>query len=144
MGLGTDYNVHGGGDVSCVWMKPPPSLRIRSRFVATRMIQDETVLKDIGDRCSHQDCKEFDFLQVKCDKCGQVYCKNHILLDLHDCPGRYQTTGEASPRETQMRSRCALEGCTKLSLESFVADATQTEQRQPALCPDCGNSFCIE
>ena len=108
------------------------------------MIQDETVLKDIGDRCSHQDCKEFDFLQVKCDKCGQVYCKNHILLDLHDCPGRYQTTGEASPRETQMRSRCALEGCTKLSLESFVADATQTEQRQPALCPDCGNSFCIE
>ena len=125
-------------------MRSPPPLHSRSRFVVTKMIQDETVLKDIGDRCSHQDCKGFDFLQVICDKCGRAYCKNHILLDLHDCPGRYQTTGNSPTRETQKRSRCALEGCTKLSLESFVADAAQTEQRQPALCPNCGNSFCIE
>ena len=120
------------------------AFHIRSQFVATKMIQDETVLKDIGDRCSHQDCKEFDFLQVRCDKCGRVYCKDHILLDLHGCPGSYQTSGDGSTREIQKRSRCALEGCTKLSLESFIADAAQTEQRQPALCPDCDNSFCIE
>ncbi|KAF9653168.1 hypothetical protein BDM02DRAFT_3183124 [Thelephora ganbajun] len=108
------------------------------------MTQDETVLKDIGDRCSRQDCKEFDFLQVKCNKCGRVYCKNHILLDLHDCPGRYQTADDDSAHDIQKRSRCALEGCTNLSLESFVADATQTGRRQPAVCPSCGDSFCIE
>ena len=108
------------------------------------MTEDKTVLEDIGDRCSRQDCKEFDFLQVKCDKCARVYCKNHILLDLHDCPSRFQTSGDDPARDIQKRSRCGLEGCTKLSLESFGAGAAQTERRQPAICPDCGNSFCIE
>ena len=122
----------------------PFKLDLGSWPLLPRMTQDETVLKDIGDRCSHQDCKDFDFLQVKCDKCGRVYCKNHILLDLHDCPGRSQATGGGSAHDVQKRSRCALEGCAKLSLESFVVDAAQTEQRQPAICPDCGNSFCIE
>lgn len=112
--------------------------------MSTGMAQDETVLKDIGDRCSRQDCKEFDFLPVKCDKCPRVYCKNHILLDLHDCPGRYQTAGDDAAHGIQKRSHCALEGCTKPSLESFVADSVQTEQRQPAVCLQCGNSFCIE
>ena len=144
MGLRTDYDVHDGEKTSWVRGRSPLPSGVDLGSLATRMIQDETVLKDIGDRCSHQDCKEFDFLQVKCDSCSRIYCKNHILLDLHDCPNRYQTTGDGSAHDTQKRSRCALEGCTKLSLESFVADATQTEQRQPAVCPNCGNSFCIE
>ncbi|KAF9792462.1 hypothetical protein BJ322DRAFT_47716 [Thelephora terrestris] len=108
------------------------------------MTQDKTVLKDIGDHCSHPDCKEFDFLQVKCDKCARVYCKDHILFDLHDCPGSYHTADNDTARDVQRRSRCALERCTKLSLESFTADPTQTELRQPAVCPQCGCSFCIE
>lgn len=108
------------------------------------MTQDGIVLNDIGDRCSRQDCKEFDFLQVTCDKCARVYCKHHILLDLHDCPGRLQPAGDGSAHDIQTRGRCALEGCTKLSLESFIADTAQTEQRQPALCSECGKSFCVE
>src|ERR1700753_2417493 len=107
------------------------------------MTKDETVLEDIGDHCSHQDCKEVDFLQVKCDKCVRAYCKNHILFDLHDCPGRHRTAGEDA-HDVQKRSCCALEGCTKLTLESFIADAAQTEQRRPAVCPQCGSSFCVE
>jgi len=146
VGPWTDYDVHDGEKERKVLDEDTGlPFQTRSRFVTARMTQDETVLKDIGDRCSRHDCKEFDFLQVKCDKCDRVYCKNHILLDLHDCPGRHQTPGDDHPAPNlQKRSGCALEGCTKLSLESFVADAAQTEKRQPAVCPNCGKSFCIE
>ena len=108
------------------------------------MAQDRSVLEDIGDRCSLQDCKEFDFLQVKCDRCARVYCKNHILLDLHDCSGRYRDITHDAAQELQKRSRCALGKCTKPSLETFIAGTAQTEQRKPAICPQCGGSFCIE
>ncbi|XP_072040014.1 AN1-type zinc finger protein 2A-like [Amphiura filiformis] len=40
---------------------------------------------DVGEHCSEKTCKQLDFLPMKCDACGSIFCRDHILYDKHSC-----------------------------------------------------------
>lgn len=44
----------------------------------------------LGQHCSHSACKQLDFLPMKCDACGQTFCKDHIHYGTHGCTESYQ------------------------------------------------------
>ena len=42
-------------------------------------------LPELGEHCSHQDCKQLDFLPIQCVKCKLTFCRNHIADSKHEC-----------------------------------------------------------
>uniref|UniRef100_A0A023FGY2 AN1-type domain-containing protein n=1 Tax=Amblyomma cajennense TaxID=34607 RepID=A0A023FGY2_AMBCJ len=40
---------------------------------------------ELGQHCSESSCKRLDFLPVKCDACGKIYCKDHFQYRHHGC-----------------------------------------------------------
>jgi len=97
---------------------------------------------DIGKHCTLASCNELDYLPIKCDRCANVYCKNHVFPDYHQCqslpPGPLSSSVPAESFQ-----RCVLENCNNLSLEAFISDRSETASRLPALCSKCQRSFCI-
>ncbi|XP_072838697.2 AN1-type zinc finger protein 2A [Pogona vitticeps] len=45
---------------------------------------------DLGQHCSEKTCKRLDFLPLKCDACGEVFCKDHIAYRRHECAFAYK------------------------------------------------------
>lgn len=43
-------------------------------------------LLGIGQHCSHEDCRQIDFLPFQCDCCQRVYCLQHRTYEAHKCP----------------------------------------------------------
>jgi len=35
-------------------------------------------------------CHQLDFLPMKCDACEQVFCKDHVRYELHQCESQYK------------------------------------------------------
>ncbi|KAJ7694089.1 hypothetical protein B0H17DRAFT_913285, partial [Mycena rosella] len=96
---------------------------------------------EIGSQCSHSLCKEIDFLPILC-KCEHYFCRAHISADAHGCSAHINTPSESLPRVGSSLQRCAVDTCSKPSLEAFVA--SDAEGRTPATCPRCQGSFCAE
>jgi hypothetical protein len=96
---------------------------------------------NIGKHCSLSSCNELDFLPITCNRCDNVYCKNHVFPDYHQCPSLSEQTAASTSAEPLQK--CALNDCHKLSLESFVSNRSDTVNRLPALCSECGKSFCV-
>ncbi|NXQ62797.1 ZFN2B protein, partial [Anthoscopus minutus] len=44
----------------------------------------------LGEHCSERTCKQLDFLPLKCNACGEVFCKDHIRYDDHKCSSAYK------------------------------------------------------
>lgn len=44
----------------------------------------------LGKHCHQSDCKQLDFLPMKCDACSEIFCKDHIQYSLHSCPESYK------------------------------------------------------
>ncbi|NWX95612.1 ZFN2B protein, partial [Nothoprocta ornata] len=47
-------------------------------------------LPDLGRHCAELACRRLDFLPLKCDACGEVFCKDHIRYDDHKCNSAYK------------------------------------------------------
>ncbi|XP_048339742.1 AN1-type zinc finger protein 2B isoform X4 [Sphaerodactylus townsendi] len=45
---------------------------------------------DLGAHCSEPSCKRLDFLPLKCDACGQLFCTNHVAYAHHNCTSAYK------------------------------------------------------
>ncbi|KAJ6455848.1 hypothetical protein C8R45DRAFT_1035921 [Mycena sanguinolenta] len=95
---------------------------------------------EIGSQCSYPLCREIDFLPILC-RCQLYFCREHSPAGTHGCtytrPTEPSVSGPSSPLQ-----RCALDKCSKPSLESFVS--SDAEGRTPAKCPSCDASFCAE
>jgi len=104
----------------------------------TFVITDLEML-DIGSQCSHSPCAEIDFLPIYC-RCHRYFCRAHSSADAHSC------TYFVAPTPTDLPpvplQRCAVDTCTKPSLESFVR--SDADGRTPAKCSGCQGSFCAE
>lgn len=42
-------------------------------------------LPHIGKNCALKQCNQLDFLPVKCDSCGEVFCIQHYRYEAHNC-----------------------------------------------------------
>lgn len=45
---------------------------------------------DLGASCHDKSCKQLDFLPMKCDACGEIFCRDHIHYSSHNCPESYK------------------------------------------------------
>ncbi|XP_077176872.1 AN1-type zinc finger protein 2B isoform X1 [Paroedura picta] len=45
---------------------------------------------DLGAHCSEPTCKRLDFLPLKCDACGELFCTNHVAYAHHNCTSAYK------------------------------------------------------
>jgi len=96
-------------------------------------------LIDVGAQCSHASCKEIDFLPILC-RCQSYFCRTHSSADAHDCT--YTKAFESVPLAGATLQRCAVDKCTKPSLEAFIA--SDSDGRTPARCTNCQAAFCAE
>uniref|UniRef100_A0A182N4L7 AN1-type domain-containing protein n=1 Tax=Anopheles dirus TaxID=7168 RepID=A0A182N4L7_9DIPT len=44
----------------------------------------------LGKHCSDQYCNKLDFLPMKCDACGAIFCSDHFSYKDHACPSAYK------------------------------------------------------
>ncbi|KAK3576423.1 hypothetical protein CHS0354_025184 [Potamilus streckersoni] len=47
-------------------------------------------IPNLGEHCGNTDCKQLDFLPMKCDACSNIFCKDHIHYASHSCPESYK------------------------------------------------------
>ncbi|XP_063413184.1 AN1-type zinc finger protein 2A-like isoform X1 [Mytilus trossulus] len=47
-------------------------------------------LPGLGESCQATSCKQLDFLPMKCDACGKIFCRDHIHYNTHECPESYK------------------------------------------------------
>lgn len=47
-------------------------------------------LPNLGEHCSESTCNRLDFLPLKCDACGEIFCTDHITYTGHSCPSAYK------------------------------------------------------
>uniref|UniRef100_A0A182LYQ0 AN1-type domain-containing protein n=1 Tax=Anopheles culicifacies TaxID=139723 RepID=A0A182LYQ0_9DIPT len=45
---------------------------------------------NLGKHCSEQYCNKLDFLPMKCDACGAIFCSDHFSYKDHTCPSAYK------------------------------------------------------
>ncbi|KAH8117156.1 hypothetical protein DFH11DRAFT_1851374 [Phellopilus nigrolimitatus] len=103
----------------------------------------------IGAHCARKDCNELDLLPIRC-RCDQLFCRQHVFPDLHNCsyventPVEPITVDDSADRKKRETALCSLEECSKPSLESRVANSADRTGRVPAVCIQCSRSFCAE
>lgn len=44
----------------------------------------------MGKHCSQKYCNKLDFLPMKCDACGEIFCSEHFSYQTHSCPSAYK------------------------------------------------------
>ncbi|XP_058450068.1 AN1-type zinc finger protein 2A [Malaya genurostris] len=44
----------------------------------------------LGQHCSEKFCNKLDFLPMKCDACGAIFCSDHFSYQTHSCPSAYK------------------------------------------------------
>ncbi|XP_053671860.1 AN1-type zinc finger protein 2A [Anopheles nili] len=45
---------------------------------------------NLGKHCTDQYCNKLDFLPMKCDACGDIFCSDHFSYKDHACPSAYK------------------------------------------------------
>ena len=103
---------------------------------------DSRSLPAVGAHCALPSCNLNDFLPIRC-RCQQLFCREHVAPDVHDCPLQ-RATPTSSDAPALKLQRCAAQGCNKPSLESFIANPTDTTNRSPAVCQACTQAFCAQ
>ncbi|KAF2976691.1 hypothetical protein EK904_009218 [Melospiza melodia maxima] len=122
----------------------------------------------LGEHCSERSCKQLDFLPLKCDACGEVFCKDHIRYDDHKCSSAYKKRGEIPDivvgahidkdcqyNPAQQKQKLG-HGSQKANLANSLSSLTQIftnkctkpgckrKEMMKVLCDQCGSSFCIK
>ncbi|KAJ6496502.1 hypothetical protein C8R47DRAFT_1114331 [Mycena vitilis] len=96
---------------------------------------------EIGCQCSQPLCTDIDFLPIFC-RCQRYFCRVHSVADVHGCTYARPTATVPIAGPSAPLQRCAVDKCTKPSLEAFIASGA--EGRTPANCPQCNAAFCAE
>nr|CAB3267912.1 AN1-type zinc finger protein 2A [Phallusia mammillata] len=120
---------------------------------------------DLGKHCAERSCHQLDFLPLKCDACEQVFCKNHMRYDDHNCHSAYKKdvqvpvcplcgkpvpvprgetpdikVGEHIDRDCQ--SDPAKKKRKAYANRCSVSKCKQHEL-MPVICPNCRQNFCL-
>ncbi|KAG8958991.1 hypothetical protein FRC03_008556 [Tulasnella sp. 419] len=108
-------------------------------------------LDPIGNHCSKESCNDLDFLPIACPYCEALYCRHHYSPDAHECSKHSEDGGSINKGKDKVewipRAKCAMEGCSKPTLESAaVIGGGSTDESGATIsasCPKCSLSFCV-
>lgn len=51
-------------------------------------------LPNLGRHCSKSECNKLDFLPIKCDACGHLFCEEHYKYIAHNCNDAYKKNNQ--------------------------------------------------
>ncbi len=93
-------------------------------------------LPHLGKRCCFPECRQLDFLPVKCRCCEKDFCKEHYFTDSHRC----EKAGEegSGGRRPDLAREDAGEG----SFACSIPDCRRRELVEMG-CAGCGRHFCL-
>ncbi|XP_075228810.1 AN1-type zinc finger protein 1-like isoform X2 [Lycorma delicatula] len=85
-------------------------------------------LPQLGEHCSHPDCKQLDFLPTPCALCNLMYCKDHFSPISHSCPK--QINNIVTSKVASESFKCNYKDCS-------------TSTAVEMLCTKCHQNFCV-
>lgn len=119
----------------------------------------------LGKHCTLAECNQLDFLPFTCDSCKQIYCKDHVTYDRHNCTESYKKDvrvpvcplcnqpvsfkpGDLPDRrvndhiENDCKSDLALSKRKTYTNKCSVKGCKQREL-VPVTCATCKRNFCL-
>lgn len=116
---------------------------------------------DMGKHCSAEYCNKLDFLPMKCDACGGIFCSEHFSYQTHSCPSAYKkdvqvpicplcsepvpTPRDVSPDVTvgaHIDQFCKSEK-TKIFTNRCSYKNCKKKELIPVSCTVCKQNFCL-
>ncbi|XP_025085522.1 AN1-type zinc finger protein 2A-like isoform X1 [Pomacea canaliculata] len=120
---------------------------------------------NLGQHCSDSECKQLDFLPMKCDACGKTFCKDHIQYDTHGCPESYRKDNQVpvcplcnSPCPVKkgqspdivvgqhIDNECQSDPAKqrrKVFTNRCSVKSCKQKELVPVLCENCHKNFCL-
>ncbi|XP_023792558.1 AN1-type zinc finger protein 2A isoform X2 [Cyanistes caeruleus] len=120
----------------------------------------------LGEHCSERTCKQLDFLPLKCNACGEVFCKDHIRYDDHKCSSAYKKNVQVpvcplcnTPIPVQkgeipdivvgahIDKDCKYNPAQqkqKIFTNKCLKPGCKRKEMMKMVCEQCGGSFCIK
>ncbi|KAF9516372.1 hypothetical protein BS47DRAFT_1341006 [Hydnum rufescens UP504] len=96
----------------------------------------------IGKHCSVVECNVRDLLPIECS-CQKFFCRNHISLEKHRCPGKPGVSPEGQTTTWSKRASCGMADCNKLTLASaFDGSGSSLSNLNDGICLECKGAFC--
>ncbi|KAL0273322.1 UNVERIFIED_CONTAM: hypothetical protein PYX00_006015 [Menopon gallinae] len=122
-------------------------------------------LPHLGEQCSEPTCKKLDFLPVKCDACGNIYCMDHMSYVQHSCPSAHKKDvqvpicplcGSPVPTPRNQPPDIAVSEHIDRDCQSDPAKAKRkvkankcalpgcrVKELVPVICSECRQNFCL-
>ncbi|XP_030750691.1 AN1-type zinc finger protein 1-like [Sitophilus oryzae] len=86
-------------------------------------------LPDVGQQCSYENCKQLDFLPLRC-QCNNVFCPKHLNIHIQTCVAS-KSLSEDQLKKIENVLVCSKEDCKERSVI-------------PLICKKCKKHFCIQ
>ncbi|KAJ8953580.1 hypothetical protein NQ318_003002 [Aromia moschata] len=123
-------------------------------------------LPHLGNNCSKSDCNKLDFLPIKCDTCGHLFCDEHYSYTTHDCVNAYKKNNQVpvcplcnkpipvqkgqqpdavvgAHIDTDCQSDPA-KSRRKVFTNKCSAKRCKTKEVIPVVCNECSLNFCLK
>uniref|UniRef100_A0A0K0F7Z9 AN1-type domain-containing protein n=1 Tax=Strongyloides venezuelensis TaxID=75913 RepID=A0A0K0F7Z9_STRVS len=116
---------------------------------------------DLGSHCGYFDCRQLDFLPMKCDACSECFCGQHIQYTNHKCKKGLEKdnqvpicpmcskpipVGKNENIDVKMNhhidSGCKFSG-KKIFINSCNMERCKKKELVPIKCDKCRLNYCI-
>lgn len=119
-------------------------------------------LPHLGKHCSEKYCHKLDFLPMKCDACGEIFCVEHYRYTSHSCPSAYKKDFQVpicplcsepvpTPRDVQPDVTVGAhidQFCKSEKKKIFTNRCTfkncKKKELIPVSCGICKQNFCLK
>ncbi|KAI4462381.1 arsenite inducuble rna associated protein aip-1-related [Holotrichia oblita] len=119
----------------------------------------------LGNNCSSQNCNKLDFLPIKCDACGKIFCNEHYHYITHNCSDAYKKDNQVpvcplcnipipvrgQPPDVavgaHMDTDCQSDPAKnrrRVFTNKCSRKGCKNKEVVPVLCGDCNMNFCLK
>ncbi|GJQ65320.1 hypothetical protein Trydic_g7436 [Trypoxylus dichotomus] len=119
----------------------------------------------LGNHCSNQNCNKLDFLPIKCDACGKIFCNEHFHYTTHNCTDAYKKDNQVpvcplcnvpipvgnqppdSAVGAHMDNDCQSDPAKnrrRVFTNKCSKKGCKIKEVIPVLCNDCSMNFCLK
>ncbi|KAF7636929.1 AN1-type domain-containing protein [Meloidogyne graminicola] len=98
---------------------------------------------DVGAHCSVPECRQLDFLPIKCNVCSHIFCKNHHSYDAHRCTKALEKNQQVTICPLcQQPIPFKVGQSPDLLVSDHIDNACKSDRKRWA--PKCGLSGCFK
>ncbi|KAK6626343.1 hypothetical protein RUM43_006654 [Polyplax serrata] len=119
----------------------------------------------VGEHCNEVTCNKLDFLPIKCDACGKIFCCEHMNYEKHKCPGAHKKDVQVpvcplcglpvpTPRNQKpdvtvsahIDNHCMADPAKakkKVNSNKCNVPGCKIKEMIPVICAQCKKNFCL-